>query len=643
MNFGTIKIPRVRPEIRTRSRPEPRSRSEQRVITSSGINKKEEYRNLCLNYIEYIRKMELCDIQLNQLFEAVLIEFRIFPHLEFIIRNTIHKLGNKWSHTIICGNINYEFINNLCKEINTNIKIIKLDHDNLSVNEYSNFLCTIEFWELLKGDKILIYQEDSCIFKKNIEDFIYWDYIGAPFIKKSGNNNNDVGNGGFSLRTRKIMIDVIKTIELQDTILNSRIMNHMKISRLEYCPEDVYFSKNMLDFKIGLVADWDSAFDFSTELVCNPNSLGGHCFWLKDNNWKQRVINVIEIDENIYLKAKCNSNLIFLTNHNHYKTLCSVPNVIDVDLEFMREAYPHLNNIMNNELINYVKEQNFNNHIFHFKQLSNIFQNIDYLKNIKNNILINYKNNLHNLSYFVNLINSYTYEDFKKLTIQLKTNLNFQSNDLLILVFIGNEKKGFELLNKLKMYSRIEIFSIVFCINYKLIDIFKEKITEYNFNSFIIYSCNEFGNDITPTLLAYDEISKMINFTYIIKLHTKSDNNIFNNYVDFLLTKPLKELLNFKNDNSNSIGFSYININNDWYYNKSRYNVKLLDKYEKIFSKSLFVPSTIFLTFKNNFTSVLDFFIQNYKTIFLQNTYDNNCVNIHESYVHFMERLFGVL
>ena len=40
---------------------------------------------------------------------------------------------------------------------------------------------------------------------------------------------------------------------------------------------------------------------------------------------------------------------------------------------------------------------------------------------------------------------------------------------------------------------------------------------------------------------------------------------------------------------------------------------------------------------------VLDFFKNNYKTIFLQNMYDNNSININESYVHFMERLFGVL
>ena len=34
-------------------------------------------------------------------------------------------------------------------------------------------------------------------------------------------------------------------------------------------------------------------------------------------------------------------------------------------------------------------------------------------------------------------------------------------------------------------------------------------------------SSEEFGNDIIPTLLAYDIIKDMIEFEYIIKLHTK--------------------------------------------------------------------------------------------------------------------------
>ena len=457
-------------------------------------NNKIRYRTLCLEYIDYIRKIPLCNIHLNQNFEAVLVEFRILPHIEFIIRNTIHKLGDEWSHTIICGNINYDFMNNLCSEINTNIKIIKLNYDNLTQNEYSNLLCTTDFWELLMGKKILIYQEDTCIFKQNIEEFIQWDFIGAPFTKKGNNAPNKIGNGGFSLRTRKIMLDVINKIKLEDTEICSSTLNYMKSVGLKDCPEDIYFCKNILQFNIGKVAKWNDAFEFSTELIYNPNSLGGHCFWLRDQNWKQRVIDLI--DDNIYIENNCNSNInLFISTNNikNTKLLRVIPNLIDVDFDFMREIYPQLNAVSDFELINYIKEHNFNNHFFHFKQLSNLFQNkLEYLKNIKNNKLIKYENKLYKVNEFFEIINNYTYENFKNLTIQLKYNYHFKSNELLVIVFIGNEQKGIELLNKLFAYSKLETFSIVFSINYKLVNLFKEKIIEQNFNSFIIYSCNEF-------------------------------------------------------------------------------------------------------------------------------------------------------
>ena len=80
----------------------------------------------------------------------------------------ILKIGSEWSHTIICGNLNYEFIKNMCKNISDNIKIIKLNYDNLNQSTYSKLLASIDFWNLFTGEKILLYQEDSCIFKSNI-------------------------------------------------------------------------------------------------------------------------------------------------------------------------------------------------------------------------------------------------------------------------------------------------------------------------------------------------------------------------------------------------------------------------------------------------------------------------------------------
>ena len=130
------------------------------------------FRMLCYKYNLFQKHFPLPKIELNSYYEAVLIEFRIFPHIEFILRNAICKLGKSWSFTIICGNVNFQFIKTLISQLSPNIKLIKCNIDNLDVNSYNQLLTSKEFWKLFVGEKIIIYQEDSLIFNTNINDFL---------------------------------------------------------------------------------------------------------------------------------------------------------------------------------------------------------------------------------------------------------------------------------------------------------------------------------------------------------------------------------------------------------------------------------------------------------------------------------------
>ena len=280
-------------------------------------NEKEEYRYFCFRYLNYIRSLQLCNIQLGQKYESVIVEFREFPHIEFLLRNTIHKLNEEWSHTIVCGNLNYKFVKNICDSISPNIRIIKLIYDNMSQQEYSNYLCTLNFWKLFNGAKLLIYQEDTCIFKYNINDFLEWDYIGGPWYLNQNDTPNGVGNGGFSLRTKQCMIDVINTISLENTIFNTSTLQYMSNVGLTLGPEDVYFSLNMQKYNIGKVAPHHIASNFSTECIYNKNSLGGHCFWVSDDNWKERLY------ENIIIQFKPFYEISILEHRGGWKSIIS--------------------------------------------------------------------------------------------------------------------------------------------------------------------------------------------------------------------------------------------------------------------------------------------------------------------------------
>ena len=142
---------RLYPQAQTQPQPQPQ----------------ESFRNVCEQYIGYLRNIKLpefCDIT-NAINESVLIEYGCLPHLEFVIRNTIIKLGEKWAHTIICGDANYDFIVRTCSNISNKINIIKKTND-------------LPIWDLLKGVRILFYKENSIILKNNIHEYMKWDFIG---------------------------------------------------------------------------------------------------------------------------------------------------------------------------------------------------------------------------------------------------------------------------------------------------------------------------------------------------------------------------------------------------------------------------------------------------------------------------------
>jgi hypothetical protein len=402
-------------------------------------NPKIEFRYFCYRYLNYLKSIKIPEIPTKSKYEAVLIEFRCFPHIEFIIRNNILKLGSNWSYTIICGNLNYNFIIDMCKEISNNIKIIKLDYDNVLPSIYSNILSSINFWNLFEGEKILIHQEDSIIFKSNIENFINWDYIGAPWPKTQNDNLNNVGNGGFSLRNKQCMIDVINKISITDTKYNESTLQYMKNTQSKTAPEDVYFSKNMLDFNIGSVADWNTAFNFSSESLYNPESLGGHCYWTNYKLWK------LPLFKNIIIQVKRNSN--FRSDHRGgWNSIINElnKNIISNDaklifLDIIEDYFMwKKNNVINNLWCGIIHCTTDVPNEWASCNISILFNNLNFMKSIKNcKFIITLSNN----------VKEYLDKKFNEININIpvifiKHPINF--NNILkfdIDAYINNENK----------------------------------------------------------------------------------------------------------------------------------------------------------------------------------------------------------
>ena len=262
-------------------------------------NQKEFFRSICSKYLSDFKKINLPIISIGNVYEAVFIEFRELEHTELLIRNCLIKLGEKWSYTIICGNNNYLFYKNMCNKMDRNIKIINIECNNIECNnmnqnKYNNLLLEEKFWDLLTGEKILIHQEDSFIFKNNIDDFMEWDFIGAPIF-----NMSDIYslNGGLSLRTRSKMIDIIrlkKTDNTDNQKICKKVKRYMDTQKLDKIPEDVWFSYFMVKLKIGNVANVETAKKFSSETIYSDDCFGMHCFWICNDYWQNKVISNID-------------------------------------------------------------------------------------------------------------------------------------------------------------------------------------------------------------------------------------------------------------------------------------------------------------------------------------------------------------
>ena len=193
-------------------------------------------------------------------YTAIIIEPREHKALLFVLENFIKNLSNEWNFIIFHGNKNYNFINNILNSSNLlknnihKIKLININVDNLSIQDYNNILVSKEFYNYIPTETFLIFQTDTMICPENkhlINDFIKYDYVGAPW-------SFGVGNGGLSLRKKSKMLEII----------NNNIYNNEN--------EDIFFTHNNTRMNIPSL---DDAKKFSVETIYNYNSFGVHKLW----------------------------------------------------------------------------------------------------------------------------------------------------------------------------------------------------------------------------------------------------------------------------------------------------------------------------------------------------------------------------
>lgn len=248
-----------------------------------GSDKKHIYYNNLLRYIvlnfDFMNNRTLKHNKINEYNNVIiLIDNRknYMSIMSFII--SLNNLDNTWRGILYTSKDAYDFYNKYLGEI-IDIKILVDLNKKFDIDIYNSILMNNEFWENLKiYNRCLIIQDDGILMKNGIKEFMKYDYIGAPWIDNFQNEQLKkyhvptlIGNGGFSLRNPKVMLEILNKFYMEKTQLF--LHNYIKI------PEDVYFSKYILKINNAVLPSYETATKFSSEQILNNNSIGFHRIW----------------------------------------------------------------------------------------------------------------------------------------------------------------------------------------------------------------------------------------------------------------------------------------------------------------------------------------------------------------------------
>ena len=195
-------------------------------------------------------------------YTAVMVEPREHKAYKYVLNNFLENLSDEWGFVLFHGNKNKDFVKKIISELTPEyskriLQLVHINVGNLNLNTYSDVLKDSNFYQYIPSEMFLIFQTDSIILPKNkllINDFLQYDYVGAPWV-----SNNKVGNGGLSLRRKSKMLEIIQN--------KGYIPGH----------EDVYFALNHIG-KCN-IPDYTIAKYFSIETMYNDTAFGIHKCW----------------------------------------------------------------------------------------------------------------------------------------------------------------------------------------------------------------------------------------------------------------------------------------------------------------------------------------------------------------------------
>ena len=177
---------------------------------------------------------------------AGIIEPRFDEITEHVIYNFMHFLNPlgfnlivisyAGYHNIIQQKLPYAFVYDISEQ---HINIDSAGIPNISIASYNAILMDPEFWQVLPGKTILIFQRDCIMFRPFSDHYLLYDFAGANYYLNMAPLFGGI-NGGFSIRNREAMLECIEKVSWDDIATYREF--HKLTEEITAKHEDVFFT-----------------------------------------------------------------------------------------------------------------------------------------------------------------------------------------------------------------------------------------------------------------------------------------------------------------------------------------------------------------------------------------------------------------
>jgi hypothetical protein len=213
-----------------------------------------------------VKRFRLDTIPEESKYFAVFVDDRRHPYMEYVIRNVMYFLGKGWGLQLFVWPENRFYVESAVKDLEY-VHITEMSFEEFEGNLVDDVKRRETFWSSVKGERQLFFDIDTLLCNGNVNEFLKYDYIGAPWLEGYAVSPVcRVGSGGLSLRKKEAMMDISRTTNIRPVLI---------------AEEDIFYSVNIQLRKDKYsIPSVEEAMKFAVEGIYCAEPFGLHKAWV---------------------------------------------------------------------------------------------------------------------------------------------------------------------------------------------------------------------------------------------------------------------------------------------------------------------------------------------------------------------------